>query len=86
MAIFKHVLVVVLSGLMNWKTTILGTLGLIDGLVRNSDVFLSGNAHDIIQAILPPFGIFLLGLFAKDADKTGVVAEKVVEKHEPKAD
>ena len=86
MAILKHFLVVVLSGCMNWKTTILGTLGLIHGLVSNADVFMSGDKHDIIQALLPPFGVFLLGLFAKDADKTGIVGEKVVEKHESKAD
>ena len=62
----------ILNGISNWKTTLLGTLGLLMGIIENSDIILSGDKYEIIKALMPCFGVFLLGFFSKDADKTGV--------------
>lgn len=63
---------VVMNGIINWKTTLLGFIGLINGLVENSDVILSGSSYEIVRAMMPSVGVFVLALLAKDADKTGI--------------
>lgn len=68
MLLFKTIL----NGISNWKTTLLGSLGLLMGIIENSDIILSGDKYEILKALMPCFGVFLLGLFAKDADKTGI--------------
>jgi len=62
-----------LNGLKNWKTTLLGVLALLGGLITQSDVLASGSNAQRAQIITAAVGAFFMGLFAKDADKTGVV-------------
>ena len=71
---------------MNWKTTVLGALCLANGIFRNLDVIATGNLPLIANSIYPYVGEFLAFLVAKDADKTGIVSDKVIEKYEHKAD
>lgn len=69
---FKDTLV---AGILNWQTTILGTMGLIYAIIEHIDVLTNGNIHDGLEAMLPSVGVFLLALFAKDAGKTGVAGQ-----------
>lgn len=64
-----------LNGLNNWKTTVLGALGMLTGIVTHADELAHGDNAQKIQILTAAVGAFLLGLFAKDADKTGVSAK-----------
>lgn len=60
------------NGVSNWKTTLLGAVGLVYGAIENIDVILSGNSYNIVKVMMPHFGVFMLSLLSKDADKTGI--------------
>lgn len=65
-----------INGILNWQTTLLGAIGLVYAIIENADVLMSGDTHDILKALLPAIGVFLLSLFSKDASRTGVATEK----------
>lgn len=69
-----------LNGLRNWKTTLLGFLGLLTVIITQADVLVSGSSADRIKIITEAIGVFLMGLFPKDADKTGIVKTDVTSK------
>lgn len=62
----------ILSALRSWKTSILGALGFLTSLMTNVDKLEAGNNNDRVNVIMAALSILLLGIFAKDADKTGV--------------
>jgi len=65
-----------LSGLKNWHTTTLGLLGGVHNLMSNLSVFSTGTTADKINLILQSLGIAVIGLFAKDANKTGILGQQ----------
>jgi len=67
-----------LNGLKNWKTTLLGIIGLITTLVTQADLLAAGTNTQRIQIVTTAIGVFFSGLFAKDADKTGVIKQDIV--------
>lgn len=69
----KYFKIIIISGIYNWQTTILGVLGLIHAIVKNFDLILNGSNYERLDAMLPHIGVFLLALFAKDASITGVI-------------
>lgn len=69
-----------LNGLRNWKTTLLGFLGMLTVLITQADALVSGTSADRIKIVTESIGVFLMGLLPKDADKTGIVKQDVVSK------
>jgi len=53
----------------NWKTTSIGVIALITSFLSDLGVTLSPGLQDRLSGYVTAFGLFLLGLFAKDAGK-----------------
>lgn len=56
----------------NWKTTSIGVIALITSFLSDLGVTLSPGLQDRLSGYVTAFGLFLLGLFAKDAGKKGI--------------
>ena len=76
---FEKFIRATVAGILNWKTTILGSLGLIAAILKNFDILRGGNIPEIYDTMSPYVGQFLVCLYAKDANFTGIAGEKAKE-------
>lgn len=59
----------IINGLTNWKTTTVSAIGSATNLINNAETLTNGTPGQKAQVIISSIFMFLLGLFAKDADK-----------------
>jgi len=64
------------SGFKNWQTTALGGAFGASSLLSDLDKLTHGTPAEKAHTILTAIGMILMGIFAKDADKTGVLGKK----------